>query len=52
MLRLRESGAMDVAQAQAEEMAGRARRALSRLPDSPARQEMDRLIDSIVERER
>ncbi len=51
MLHLRESGAVEVAQVQAEEMAGRARQALSRLPDSPARKEMDRLIDSIVERE-
>ena len=52
MLSLRESGAVEVARMQAEEMAGRARRALSPLPDSPARQEMERLIDSIVERER
>ncbi|MDX1686363.1 MAG: polyprenyl synthetase family protein [Candidatus Promineifilaceae bacterium] len=51
MLSLRESGAVEVARVQAEEMAGRARQALSRLPDSPVRQEMDRLIDSIVERE-
>ena len=52
MLHLRESGAVEVARTQAEEMAGRARRALSRLPESRARQEMDRLIDDIVERER
>lgn len=52
MLRLRESGAVEVARAQAEEMAERASRALSRLPESPARQEMGRLIDSVVERER
>lgn len=52
MLSLRESGAVEAARAQAEEMAGRARRALAALPDSPARQEMGRLIDTIVERER
>jgi len=52
MLSLRESGAVEVARLQAEEMAGRARRALATLPESPARREMDRLIDSTVERER
>ena len=52
MLDLRESGAVEVARAEAQEMAGRARRAISRLPESAARQEMEQLIDSIVERER
>jgi geranylgeranyl pyrophosphate synthase len=52
MLHLRESGALEVARAQADEMAGRAREALSRVPDSPARRELDRLIDVVLERER
>ena len=52
MVRLRESGAVEVAQEEAEEMAERARSALYRVPPSPARDEMDRLIDQVVHRER
>ena len=52
MLDLRESGAVEVARAEAQEMAGRARRAIARLPESAARQQMEQLIDSTVERER
>lgn len=51
MGRLRESGAVEVARAEAEEMAQRARKALYRVPPSPARDEMDRLIDQVVRRE-
>ncbi|MDX1664989.1 MAG: polyprenyl synthetase family protein [Candidatus Promineifilaceae bacterium] len=52
MQRLRESGAVDVARAEAVEVAARARQALHHLPDSPARQRLDRFIDQILERER
>lgn len=52
MVRLRESGALGVARAEAEEMADRARDALYRLPDTPARQELDYLIDAVIERQR
>ena len=50
--RLRDSGAVDIALAQAHELAGRARIALESLPESPAREEMADLIDLVVNRER
>ncbi|HSM56694.1 MAG TPA: polyprenyl synthetase family protein [Candidatus Sulfomarinibacteraceae bacterium] len=52
LIRLRESGAVEVARSEAEEMAERARDALERIPDSPARQELNYLIDAVLERER
>jgi len=52
MHRLRESGAVEVARAEAEEMARRARRALDRVPPSAARDELDLLVDQVLERER
>lgn len=52
MLQLRESGAVEVAQEEAEEMAIRARQALYQLPNSPAREQLDDLIDMVLERER
>jgi geranylgeranyl pyrophosphate synthase len=52
MKNLRESGAVEVAQFQAEEMAGRARQALTRVPPSAARDELERLIDLVLERDR
>ncbi len=52
MSRLRESGAVDTARAEAEAMARRARAALYRLPPSAARDELDQLIHLVVERER
>jgi geranylgeranyl pyrophosphate synthase len=52
MLQLRESGAVEVAQEEAEEMASRARQALYQLPNSPAREQLDDLIDMVLERER
>ncbi len=52
MARLRESGAIEVAHLQAQEMARRAREALAPLPDSPARRELLSLVDLVVERER
>jgi octaprenyl-diphosphate synthase len=51
MQNLRESGAVEVAQFQAEEMAGRARQALTRVPPSEARDELENLIDLVLERD-
>ena len=50
--RLRESGAVDVALAQAHLMAERARHALDLVPDTPAREEMVQIVDLVVNRER
>ena len=52
MLQLRASGAVEVARAEAEEMAQRARNALLKIRPSPARDELDRLIDRVLNRER
>jgi geranylgeranyl pyrophosphate synthase len=52
MAQLRESGAVDLALAKANEYAERARDALSTLPNSPARHELQDLVDKVVERER
>lgn len=52
MSELRESGAVEVARAEAQEMARRAHVALQRVPPSAARDELDALIDQILERER
>lgn len=51
MSQLRESGAVEVARLQAQEMAGRARNALDELPDSLARDEMLDLIALVLERQ-
>jgi geranylgeranyl pyrophosphate synthase len=50
--RLRDSGAVDVAFAQAHEWAGRAKEALTFLPDSPARIELYRLVELVIERQK
>lgn len=50
MTRLRESGAIEVARLQAEEMGARARAALASLPDSEARDEMLDLVALVLER--
>jgi len=50
MSRLRESGAVEVARLQAEEMGRRARAALEDVPPSPARAELYRLVDLVLER--
>jgi geranylgeranyl pyrophosphate synthase len=50
--RLRDSGAIEVARFQAQEMAERARLALADVPDSPARREMESLINAVIGRER
>ncbi|NKQ35767.1 MAG: polyprenyl synthetase family protein [Chloroflexi bacterium] len=52
MARLRESGAVEVARLQAEEMAERARAALTTIPESEARQEMVSLIDMVLNRQK
>lgn len=50
MVRMRESGALALARLQAKEMADRARDALLVLPPSPARDELEGLIDLVIER--
>ena len=52
MVQLRESGAVDVARAEAQEVAGRARRALQQLPPSPARRELEGLLDLVLRRDK
>jgi geranylgeranyl pyrophosphate synthase len=52
LARLRESGAVEVARLQAAEMGQRARAALNGVPDSPARAEMLRLVDKVLDRQR
>lgn len=52
MARLRESGAVEVARRQAEQMAQRARAALDAIPESEARQEMAALIDLVLNRQK
>jgi geranylgeranyl pyrophosphate synthase len=49
---LRESGAVDVALARAYDYADRARYALQALPASPARHQLESLVDQVVNRER
>jgi geranylgeranyl pyrophosphate synthase len=51
MTRLRESGAVEVARMQADEMARRARRALEHVYPSPACDELRVLVDLVVDRE-
>jgi len=51
MQNLRESGAVEVARFQADEMAGRARKALTRVPPSGARDELESLIDLVLDRD-
>ena len=52
MAALRDSGAVEVARMQAREMASRARTALHKVAPSPARDEMERMIDLVLERDR
>ena len=51
LARLRDSGAVEVARQQAQEVASRARTALYRVPASPARDALEDLIDMVMERE-
>jgi len=48
---LRSSGAVEVARMQAEETAERARRALDKVPPSPARDELVALIEAVLDRD-
>ena len=52
MARLRDSGAVDVARLQAQETAVRARNALQQIPLSPARDELENLIDMVLDRDK
>jgi geranylgeranyl pyrophosphate synthase len=52
MAGLRESGAVDIARLQAEEMARRARNALTAVPPSEARNELESLIERVLNRDR
>lgn len=49
---LRDSGAVEVAMIQAREWARRAREAILLVPNSPAREELNDLIDLVIDRER
>jgi geranylgeranyl pyrophosphate synthase len=51
MNQIRESGAVDIALAQADERANRARQALQQVPASPARDQLESLIDLVLARE-
>ncbi len=51
MAKLRDSGAVDIARMQAEEMAQRARTALEQVPVSEAKNEMMNLIDVVLDRQ-
>lgn len=52
MSKLRESGAVEVARLQAEEMGRRARLALEAVPESPYKDEMFNLIDAVLDRDK
>lgn len=52
MSRLRDSGAVEIARLQAVEIAGRARAALTQVPESPARQALYDLVDAVINREK
>jgi geranylgeranyl pyrophosphate synthase len=52
MSQLRSSGAIELARLQAIETAERARKALHQVPPSPARDELDALVDMVLERDR
>lgn len=52
MSKLRNAATMEMARAEAGEMGRRARQALADLPLSPARVELDRLIDAVLDRQK
>jgi geranylgeranyl pyrophosphate synthase len=52
LAQLRESGAIEIAKAQANEWANRAQDALFKIPESPARDELNNLIHLVVHRNR
>jgi geranylgeranyl pyrophosphate synthase len=49
---LRESGAVEIARMQANEVANRARAALTQIPDSEAREMLYDLVDLVMERDK
>lgn len=51
MAKLRDSGAVDIARIQAEEMADRARIALTEVPQNEAKDEMTNLIELVLDRQ-
>ena len=51
MAKLRDSGAVDIARMQAEEMAERARQALTEVEESEAKDEMTNLIELVLDRQ-
>lgn len=51
MANLRESGAVDIARMQAEESGRRALAALAPLPSSPAKAEMEALVEAVLDRQ-
>lgn len=52
LAKLRDSGAVDIALAQAREWANRSRKSLSLVPYSHAREELDNLVELVIQRER
>ncbi len=52
MAKLRSSGAVDIARAEADRMAQRAYDALENVPPSPARDELSRLVDMVLDRKK
>jgi geranylgeranyl pyrophosphate synthase len=52
LVKLRDSGAVDIALAQARNWADRSRKSLSLVPYSLAREELENLVDLVVDRER
>jgi len=52
LAQLRESGAIEIAKAQANDWANRAQDALFKIPNSPARDELDNLLHLVVHRNR
>jgi geranylgeranyl pyrophosphate synthase len=52
MARLRDSGALDIARMQAQEMGKRARKALEPLPPSAAKDALEELVDAVLYRQK
>ncbi len=52
MSKVRDSGALEVARMEAVRMADRAREALSAVPESPARDELYKLVDVVLDRDK
>lgn len=52
LVKLRDSGAVDIALALAQKWADRSRKSLSLVPPSPAREELENLVELVIERKR